>query len=134
MATFQFEVVTQERTVVLTDVEYASLPGVDGKFGVLAGHLPIMAALDYGVVEYGPKEGKRRKLALGGGFMEMHGNRLVIMANSAELAEEIDILRARQAKERAESRLADRQTDMDFARAQIALKKALLRLKVADNE
>lgn len=132
MATFQFEVVTQERTVVLTDVEYVSLPGMDGKFGVLAGHLPIMAALDFGVVEYGPRHGKRRNLALSGGFMEMHDNHLVIMANTAELSEEIDLLRARQAKERAEARLTEKRADIDFARAETALKKALLRLKVGE--
>lgn len=134
MASFQFEVVTQERTVVMTEVEYVSLVGVDGKFGVLAGHLPMMASLDIGVLEYGPRKGKRRKIALGGGFAEMHDNHLVVMANSAELAEEIDTLRARQAKERAEKRLSDQRSDLDFARAKIALQKALLRLEIADND
>ncbi len=132
MSTFQFEVVTQERTVVLTEVEYVSLPGEDGKFGVLKGHVPMMAALSLGVIEFGPLQGKRRKIALGGGFMEMHDDRLVVMANTAELAEEIDVLRARQAKERAERRLSDRRSDLDFTRAQLALQKALVRLKVAE--
>ena|SRR5690554_121086 len=133
MATFTFEVVTQERTVVLTDVEYVLLPGIDGQFGILANHLPIMVSLDIGVIEFGPRQGKRRKIALGGGFAEMHDNRLTVMASTAELAEEIDVLRARQAKSRAEGRLADRQADIDIARAQIALQKALLRLDVADD-
>jgi F-type H+-transporting ATPase subunit epsilon len=132
VSTFQFEVVTQERTVVLTEVEYVSLPGEDGKFGVLKGHVPMMAALSLGVIEFGPLQGKRRKIALGGGFMEMHDDRLVVMANTAELAEEIDVLRARQAKERAERRLSDRRSDLDFTRAQLALQKALVRLKVAE--
>ena len=134
MATFRFEVVTQDHTVVLTDVEYVLLPGLDGSFGILARHLPIMAALDIGVLEFGPLQGKRRKIALGGGFTEMHDNKLTIMAHTAELAEEIDVLRAKQAKGRAEQRLADRKADLDITRAQIALQKALLRLEVADKD
>lgn len=134
MATFTFEVVTQDRTVVLTEVEYVLLPGVDGSFGILAGHLPIMASLDIGVIEYGPRHGKRRKIALGGGFTEMHDNKLTVMAHTAELAEEIDVLRARQAKQRAEERLADRKADLDITRAQVSLQKALLRLEVADKD
>ncbi|NMB01095.1 MAG: F0F1 ATP synthase subunit epsilon [Firmicutes bacterium] len=132
MSTFTFEVVTQERTVVSTEVEYVSLPGVDGKFGILKGHLPIMAALGIGVLEYGPREGKRRKIALGGGFVDMHDNKLTVMAHTAELAEEIDVLRAREAKRRAEQRIQAREADLDLARAQIALQKALLRLEVAN--
>lgn len=134
MAIFTFEVVTQDRTVVLTDVEYALLPGVDGSFGILANHLPIMAALDIGVLEFGLLRGKRRKIALGGGFTEMHDNRLTVMAHTAELAEEIDVLRARQAQRRAEERLADRQGDLDITRAQVALRKALMRLEVANDK
>jgi F-type H+-transporting ATPase subunit epsilon len=134
MATFTFEVVTQDRTVVMTEVEYVLLPGADGGFGILAGHLPIMASLDIGVIEYGPRHGKRRKIALGGGFTEMHDNKLTVMAHTAELAEEIDVLRARQAKQRAEERLADRKADLDITRAQVSLQKALLRLEVADKD
>lgn len=134
MSTFQFEVVTQERTVVLTEVEYVSLPGNDGKFGVLAGHVPMMASLALGIIEFGPRQGKRRKIALGGGFMEMHDNRLVVMAKTAELAEEIDVLRAKQAKERAERRLAEQRSDLDFTRARLALQRAMIRLEVAQRD
>ncbi len=134
MATFTLEVITQERSVVLVDVEYVLLPGADGTFGILAGHLPIMASLGLGVLEFGPRQGKRRKIALGGGFVEMHDNKLTVMAHTAELAEEIDVLRARQARMRAEQRLADRKADLDIARAQVSLQKALLRLKVADGD
>jgi len=66
--------------------------------------------------------------------MEMNNNRLTVMANTAELAENIDVLRARQAKERAEQRIAGQKADVDFARAKLALRKALLRLEVANNE
>ncbi|MDI9439139.1 MAG: F0F1 ATP synthase subunit epsilon [Bacillota bacterium] len=134
MAVFAFEVLTPDRTVVSTEVEYAQLPGLDGQFGILAGHQPIMAALGIGVLEFGPFQGRRRKIALGGGFMEMHDNKMTVMARTAELAEEIDVLRAREAQRRAEERLRSRQADVDVARAQISLQKALLRLKVANDE
>ncbi|HKM43300.1 MAG TPA: F0F1 ATP synthase subunit epsilon [Limnochordia bacterium] len=134
MANFTFEVVTQERTVVLTEVEYVLLPGIDGSFGILAGHQPIMASLEIGLLEFGPLHGKRRKIALGGGFSEMHGNKLTVMAHTAELAEDIDVLRARQAKGRAEERIANRQADLDITRAQISLQKALLRLEIAGKD
>lgn len=134
MAVFAFEVLTPDRTVVSTEVEYAQLPGIDGQFGILAGHQPIMAALGIGVLEFGPFQGRRRKIALGGGFMEMHDNKMTVMARTAELAEEIDVLRAREAQRRAEERLRSRQADVDVARAQISLQKALLRLKVANDE
>ncbi|MGI6692427.1 MAG: F0F1 ATP synthase subunit epsilon [Limnochordia bacterium] len=134
MAVFAFEVLTPDRTVVSTEVEYAQLPGLDGQFGILAGHQPIMAALGIGVLEFGPFQGRRRKIALGGGFVEMHDNKMTVMARTAELAEEIDVLRAREAQRRAEERLRSRQADVDVARAQISLQKALLRLKVANDE
>lgn len=134
MAVFAFEVLTPDRTVVSTEVEYAQLPGLDGQFGILAGHQPIMAALGIGVLEFGPFQGRRRKIALGGGFVEMHDNKMTVMARTAELAEEIDVLRAREAQRRAEERLRSRQADVDVARAQISLQKALLRLKVANGE
>lgn len=134
MAVFHLQVLTPERTVVSTEVEYVRLPGVDGTFGVLAGHQPLMASLDIGVLEFGPFHGKRRKIALGGGFVEMRGNQMTVMARTAELAEEIDVLRAREAKRRAEERLRSRQSDVDVTRAQVSLQKALLRLKVANGE
>ncbi|NLJ79630.1 MAG: F0F1 ATP synthase subunit epsilon [Firmicutes bacterium] len=134
MSTFQLEVLTHERTVILTDVEYVGLPGKNGRFGVLKGHIPIMAALKLGILEFGSYRGKRRKIALSGGFAQMQGNKLVVMANTAELAEEIDVLRAQRAKERAERRLSEKKDDLDFARAQTALRKAILRLEIADGE
>jgi F-type H+-transporting ATPase subunit epsilon len=133
MASFRFEVVTPERIVVQQDVEYASLPGKDGQFGILANHAPIAAALDIGVVEFGPRDGERQQLALGGGFAEMDGSTLTVMGYTAELAEEIDVERAQAAKERAERRLAEKEADIDFMRAEIALKKALVRIRVASN-
>lgn len=134
MPTFRLHVMTQERTVVSTEVEYVQLPGIEGAFGVLRGHAPLMAPLAIGILEFGPFDGERRRLALGGGFVEMHDDRLTVLARTAELGEEIDVLRARKAKERAERRLAERRDDLDFNRARLALQRALLRLKVAEPE
>jgi F-type H+-transporting ATPase subunit epsilon len=132
MAAFQFEVVTPERTVVHQDVEYVSLPGMDGQFGVLANHAPLAAVLEIGVVEFGTRQGERDFLALGGGFAEMHGNVLTVMGNTAELAHEIDVERAQAAKSRAEERLAQKSEEVDFARAEASLRRAMARLKVAN--
>lgn len=134
MSTFQLRVLTQERTVLSADAEYVQLPGVDGSFGILPGHAPVMGALAVGVLEFGPLHGKRRKIALSGGFLEMNNDQLTILANTAELAEEIDVVRAGEAKKRAERRLREQQDDLDFTRARLALQKALLRLKVAEPE
>lgn len=134
MATFQLQVMTQERTVVSAEVEYVQLPGMEGTFGILRGHAPLMAPLDLGILEFGPLEGKRRKVALGGGFLDLNNDQLIVLAKTAELGEEIDVLRARKARERAERRLAERLDDLDFNRARFALQRALLRLKVAEPE
>ncbi|MGI6148859.1 MAG: F0F1 ATP synthase subunit epsilon [Firmicutes bacterium] len=131
MAAFRFEVVTPERTVVQQEVEYVSLPGTDGEFGILANHAPLAAVLEIGVVEFGSRQGEREFLALGGGFAEMHGNALTVMGNSAELSYEIDVERAKAAKARAEQRLRERSEAVDFARAEAALRRALARLKAA---
>ncbi|MDI9440558.1 MAG: F0F1 ATP synthase subunit epsilon [Firmicutes bacterium] len=134
MATLQLRVLTQERTVVSKEVEYVKLPGKDGSFGIMSGHAPLMAPLEMGIVEFGPREGKKRKVALGGGFVEMRDNQLTVLARTAELDEEIDVLRAREAKERAERRLAESRDEIDYHRARLALQRALLRLKVAEPE
>jgi len=132
MATFRFEVVTPERTVLQREVEYVSLPGTEGQIGILANHAPLAVVLDIGVVEFGGREGERSYLALGGGFAEMHANVLTVMGSSAELAEEIDVERARAAKARAEKRLAQGSGEIDVARAEASLRRALARLKAAD--
>ena len=128
MASFRFEVVTRAHRGA-AGRGYVSLPGKGGQFGILANHAPIAAALDIGVVEFGPREGEREQIALGGGFAEMNGKTLTVMGYTAERAEEIDVERAEAAKERAERRLAQKEADIDFMRAEIALKKALVRIR-----
>lgn len=131
MSVFHLEVVTPERTVLDTEVEAVLLPAKGGLLGIWANHAPIIAALEIGVVQYGPKSGTKERLAVSGGFMEMDGQTLRIFANTAETADEIDVMRAKQAKERAERRLTDQQEDWDFQRTQVALQKAVARLRAA---
>ena len=130
MAAFQFEVVTPERTVVHQDVEYVSLPGMDGQFGVLANHAPLAAVLEIGVVEFGARQGERDFLALGGRFAEMHGNVLTVMGKHSRAGPR-DRWSGRKQQSRAEERLAQR-SEKWIARAEASLRRAMARLKVAN--
>jgi F-type H+-transporting ATPase subunit epsilon len=125
------EVVTPDRKVLATEAEVVVCPGVEGQFGVLVGHVPFLSALQIGEMYY--RDGaKTEYLAVSGGFAEVSPQKVTIVAESAELGREIDIERARRAKERAEARLAAaRSENIDFARAQAALARALVRMKVA---
>jgi len=126
----RLEVITPERAVLTEEVDSLILPGLDGLFGVLPNHQALVAALRAGPVIY-RQDGRREKLAVSGGFFEFARNRAIILADAAELAAEIDVIRAREAAERARRRLKDRQGRWDHARARAALERALNRLRVS---
>ncbi len=128
--TFQLEILTPHRTVFSGDVTYLRAPGIEGSFGVLKDHIPFLTALDIGeiVVETG---GKRRYFATSGGFVEVLDNVVSILAETAEASDDIDVDRAKRAKERAEKRLAQHDATVNLARARAALMRATVRLKVA---
>ncbi|MDN5347036.1 MAG: F-type H+-transporting ATPase subunit epsilon [Clostridia bacterium] len=125
------EVVTPERVVLKTKAVSARLPGVLGYLGVLPGHTPLATALQAGVVFYRDAAGEEKRVAVSGGFLEIGHDRVIVLADTAERAEEIDVERARQAKERAERRLKERPPGLDVARAESALRRAIARLKAA---
>ena len=126
-----FEVVTPDRKLLSVEADVVVLPGVEGQFGVLAGHVPFLSALDIGEMYY-RDGGKTEYLSVSGGFAEVTGKKVTIVAESAEMGREIDIERARRALERAEKRLAAAKTEnIDWARAEAALQRAMLRMKVA---
>jgi len=127
----KMEVVTPERHVVTTDVDSVVVPAAEGYLGVLPGHAPLITSLSIGVVRF-KTVGQEKRMAISGGFMEVAENRIVILANTAELADEIDIDRARSARERAEHRLKDKVENLDHIRVQSALQRAVARLKAAD--
>lgn len=126
----QLDVVTPERGLVSEAVDEVILPGTEGYLGVRPGHAPLLTTLKVGSIEY--RKGREvLYLAVSWGFAEVLPDRVAILAETAEKAEEIDVVRARHAKERAEGRLKKPEQDTDFSRAQIALQKALIRLQVA---
>src|SRR5512140_1691844 len=127
-STFLLEIVTPDRAIVREAVDEAEIPGADGYFGVLPGHTPMLATLQVGELWY--RKGQDRfYLAVAFGFAEVLPDRVTVLAQIAERAEEIDVTRAQAAKTRAEQRLTRRVADMDFERARIALMKALARLQ-----
>lgn len=123
-------IVTPERLVFSDEVRYVQARGAEGELGILPDHAPLITSLKIGVLRI-KKDGKWRKAAVHGGFLEVKNNRVVILANACEMAEEIDVERARRAKERAEQRLRARTPDIDIARAEAALARALTRLEAA---
>ena len=125
------EVVTPDRLVLSTQAEVVVCPGVEGQFGVLPGHIPFLSALEVGEMYY-KAGGKTEYLAVSGGFAEVTGEKVTIVAESAEVGREIDVERARRALERAEKRVtAGKTAEIDWARAEAAMRRSLMRMKVA---
>ena len=129
-AHLQLQIVSADRSLVNEQVDEVQIPGADGYLGILPGHTPLLATLQVGTLWY--RQGQEKHyLAIAFGFAEVQPDRVTILAQIAEKADEIDLARAEAAKKRAEERLAKPTTDMDFERARIAMLKALIRLQVA---
>jgi F-type H+-transporting ATPase subunit epsilon len=125
------EVVTPDRLVLSTEADVVVCPGAEGQFGVLPGHIPFLSALEIGEMYY-KAGGKTEYLAVSGGFAEVTGEKVTIVAESAEMGREIDVERAKRAQERAEKRIAAGKTaEIDWARAEAAMRRSLMRMKVA---
>ena len=129
-AKLQLEIVTPDRALGRDDVDEVYIPGTEGYFGVLPGHTPLLATMKVGEMWYRIGQ-EKHYLAIAGGFVEVLPDRVSVLAQIAERAEEIDIARAEEAKKRAEERIARPQAEMDFERARVALMKSLIRLQVA---
>ena len=126
----QLQIVSADRSLVNETVDEVEIPGADGYFGVLPGHTPLLALLGAGELWY--RHGNERTyLSIAFGSAEVQPDRVTILAQVAERAEDIDAARAEAARRRAEERLSSAATDMDFERARVALLKALIRLQVA---
>jgi F-type H+-transporting ATPase subunit epsilon len=124
------EIVTAERVVLSDEVDQVNAPTKDGRVGILPRHAPLLTVLDVGELDI-IKGGVTTPFAVSGGFMEVLPNRVTILADTAERADEIDEARAEEARRRAEERIAQRQSDIDLARAEAELRKAIIRLKIA---
>jgi F-type H+-transporting ATPase subunit epsilon len=131
MPKIKLEIVTAERMVLSEDVDYVSAPGVDGVLGILPRHAPLVTALIVGELHY-KKDNDEFSYAIGGGFMEVRPDKVTVLADSAEHADEIDEMRAEQARERAKQLLLDKpRADVEFARIEQSMRRAELRLRVA---
>ena len=126
----QLQIVSADRSLVNETVDEVEIPGVEGYFDVLPGHTPLLAVLGAGELWYRTGQ-EKRYFAIAYGFAEIQPDRVTILAQVAEPAEEIDIARAEAAKKRAEERIQRPAVDMDAERARIALMKSLIRLQVA---
>ncbi len=127
---FQFEIVTPEKLVVRDVAEEMQIPAKNGYIGVLPGHAPLITELAVGEISY-RTAGFTHHIAVAWGFAEVLPDKVTILAETAERAEEIDVKRAQEAKDRAEQRLKSGDTETDFARAGNALQRAETRLQVA---
>ena len=126
----QLLIVSADRSLVNETVDEVEIPGYDGYFGVLPGHTPLLAVLHVGELWY--RQGNEKHyLMIAFGFAEVLPDRVTILAQMAEKADEIDLARAEAAKKRAEERIARPTLDMDAERARISLLKSLIRLQVA---
>jgi F-type H+-transporting ATPase subunit epsilon len=124
------EIVTPDRALTREEVDEVQLPGSEGYLGVLPGHTPLLTTLKVGELWYRIGQ-DRHYLAIAGGFAEILPDRVTVLAQIAERAQDIDVARAEAAKRRAEERLANPTSEMDFERARIAMMKSLIRLQVA---
>ena len=132
--TIRFEFIAQERIVYQDDVSMVVAPGASGVLGVLPRHAPLMTLIVPGELVI-KKEGQPdRFFAVGGGFMEVRPDKIILLARSGEEAEEIDIARAQQARREAEELLAQSELDSEERRqlADLALRRSKIRLKVAE--
>jgi F-type H+-transporting ATPase subunit epsilon len=133
MGTLQLEVVTPEKVLVSRTVEIVVAPGSQGEFGVLEGHVPFLTGLVPGEMRY-TAGGKTERFLVTHGFVEVSENKVSVLVDAAERSADIDLDRARQALERAQKRLALERgaPDVDFLRAEAALKRAIARIKVGE--
>jgi F-type H+-transporting ATPase subunit epsilon len=125
------EIVTPEKKVLSEPVDVVVAPGEEGEFGVLPNHIPFLTKLKVGELRF-RTGASSRYIAIMGGYAEVLPDRVTVLATAAEEAADIDVIRAKAARERAERRLKEAKDRLEFARAQASLQRAIARLKVAE--
>jgi F-type H+-transporting ATPase subunit epsilon len=131
MERLSLEIITPEKVMVRQEADMVEAPGTAGEFGVLPGHAAFLSTLDHGEIRF-TAEGKTRFIAASGGFAEVLDNKVTLLLATAEFGEEIDLERARRAKERAESSLKGLSPDdKEFTSLQSALMRAITRISTA---
>ncbi|MFD0957860.1 F0F1 ATP synthase subunit epsilon [Paenibacillus chungangensis] len=129
MSTFLVEIVTPERKVYEETANMVSVTGVEGELGIMPNHIPLVTPLRIAPVTI-KRDGKTDVIAVNGGFIEVRKDKIVILAESAELPGDINVERAQAAKQRAEQRLNAQRDEVDFRRAEMSLQRAMNRLNV----
>ena len=129
MKTVEVNVVTPDGPIYNGEAEMVSTKAKSGELGILPNHIPMVAPLQIGAVRI-KKDGKTEFVAVSGGFLEVRPDKITILAQAAELAETIDLARAKEALKRAEQRLQSKRDNVDFNRAELALKRAINRINV----
>ena len=132
-ANIHLEVVTPEKIVVSEEAQIVASPGSLGEFGVLSGHTPFLTTLKTGMIRYTDAAGKENFVFVSSGFAEALPDKVTVLAESAEVSNDIDVSRAKEALARAEKRLTEDRSreDIDFQRARAALERATVRIRVA---
>ena len=130
MSPIHLDIVTAERQVYSDEVDILVAPGVQGQLGVLPHHIPLMTTMEPGEM-VARKGGEEMTWAISGGFLEVKPDRIIVLADTAERDDEIDLSRAEEARRRAEERLRQRTPDIDVSRAEAALQRSITRLRVA---
>jgi len=131
MATLRLEIVTAEKTVFADDVSEVVAWGIEGQLGILPHHAPLMTMLQPGDLLI-RKDNEEHYLAISGGFLEVRPDKVIILADACERAEEIDMERAEAARRRAEEILKTRPPEVDTVAAEAALRRSLARIKAAE--
>lgn len=130
---FKLSVVAPDRKVVDEDVQSLVAPGQEGYLGVMAGHMPMIVALRPGLLEFRDRQDQHEFVALGGGFMEVTGDSVIVLADQAERAEDIDLKEAEEALEQARKALRGEDSMMTDEEATLELERAMVRIKAARN-
>src|ERR1700674_5235567 len=131
MATIAIDIMTPERLVMQTEAESVVVPAAEGELGILPHHAPLLAELQPGEIQL--RRGDNVELfAVSGGFIEVENNHVSVFAETAEMAHEIDVERARQAAERAKAEIKVAKSDVDLAEAEAALRRALARMRATE--
>ena len=126
----ELQIITAEREVFSGEVDTLVAPGIEGQLGILPNHAPLITVLQPGELMV-RAAGEESFLALSGGYMEVLGNRVIILADAAEDVDEIDEARAQEAMERAQQRVANRESEAELQQALASLRRAQVRVTVA---
>ena len=131
MAEINLEIITPEKIIYKDSVDSVTVPGTKGLFQVLKDHAPLMSTIEIGVITL-KKDSENTYLTTAGGTIEVLNNNVLILADSVEVVDDIDVKRAERAKTRAEENLKSKKEDIDFLRAELALKRAINRIKAKE--